>query len=84
MVLIDVHGQADIDRFIILYSQSDIHRDAVNGRGPESGCAKWAGPWGCGPARSRGSTLARVGSEEGAVRWATSWTQSRAEGRAGG
>lgn len=49
MVLIDVHGQVDIDRFIILYSQSDIHRDAVNGRGPESGCAKWAGALGLCP-----------------------------------
>jgi hypothetical protein len=49
MVLIDVHGQVDIDRFIILYSQSDIHRDAVNGRGPESGCAKWAGALGLWP-----------------------------------
>lgn len=48
MVLIDVHGQVDIDRFIILYSQSDIHRDAVNrGAGRRSGVqiGRSAGPW---------------------------------------
>lgn len=47
MVLIDVHGQVDIDRFIILYSQSDIHRDAVNrGAGQRAGVqiGRSAGP----------------------------------------
>lgn len=70
MVLIDVHGQVDIDRFIILYSQSDIHRDAVNGRGPESGCAKWAGALGLRPRALLARLLyGRAGSEEGVVRW---------------
>lgn len=84
MVLIDVHGQVDIDRFIILYSQSDIHRDAVNGRGPESECAKWAGALGLWPLALLARLLHGRAVEEGAVRWATSWTQSGAEGRSGG
>ena len=46
--LIDVHGQVDIDRFIILYSQSDIHRDAVNrGAGRRAGVQSGRG-WGPG------------------------------------
>lgn len=48
MVLMDVHGQVDIDRFIILYSQSDIHKDAVNwGAGRRAGVQSGhgVGPW---------------------------------------
>lgn len=52
-------------------------------RARERVCKVGAGPGAVAP-RSPGSTLARVSSEEGAVHWATSWTQSGAEGRAGG
>ena len=48
MVLIDLYGQVDIDKFIILYNQSDIHMDAVNRgvglrAGVQNGCN--VGPW---------------------------------------
>lgn len=63
MVLIDVHGQVDIDRFIILYSQSDIHRDAVNrGAGRRAGVQSGRGAgrgWPRPHPSSPGSTLAR-------------------------
>lgn len=48
MVLIDLYGQVDIDKFTILYNQSDIHRDAVNRgvglrAGVQNGCN--VAPW---------------------------------------
>ena len=48
MVLIDLYGQVDIDKFKILYNQSNIHRDAINRgvglrAGVQNGCN--VGPW---------------------------------------
>ena len=70
MVLIDIHELVDIDRFIILYSQSDIHRDAVNrdaGRraGVQSGRGVGPRPR---PELSRLDSCT-AGGEEGALRW---------------
>lgn len=76
--LIDVHGQVDIDRFIILYSQSDIHRDAVNrGAGRRVGVQSGRG-WGPGRSpSSAGSTLARRTVRRGPL---LAPGESRAEG----
>lgn len=70
MVLIDLYGQVDIDKFIILYNQSDIHRDAVNRgvglrAGVQNGCN--VGPW----QYSEISWLdsGTVGSEDGTLHW---------------
>lgn len=48
MVLIDLYGQVDIDKFKILYNQSNIHRNAINRgvglrAGVQNGCN--VGPW---------------------------------------
>lgn len=68
MVLIDVHGQVDIDRFIILYSQSNIHRDAVNrGAGRRAGVQSGRRALGPRPLLYRLDSCT-AGGEEGAVR----------------
>lgn len=70
MVLIDLYGQVDIDKFIILYNQSDIHMDAVNrGVGLRAGVQNECnvGPW----QYSEISWLdsGTVGSEDGTLHW---------------
>lgn len=58
MVLIALYGQADTDKFTILYNQSDIHRNAVNrGVGLRTG-VQISAMWGPGSTpRSPGLTL---------------------------
>ena len=70
MVLIALYGQVDINKFTILYNQSDIHRNAVNRgvglrAGVQNGCN--VGPWQYPEISWLDSRT--VGSEDGTLHW---------------